>query len=521
MLPWAICGPPPGADGEGARAATAPSIVERPLTGIGGGETIRDIHQDEPFSMVALTAADLTGTEARIRARKPDGSWGPWFEAEAMEGVGDDSPAAVRGTDPVFVGRTNDVQIAVRRPTGAAVSAQLPAAGPAKPLGYLPASSEHPLGPNFNAVLISPPQTPADVTWNPPEAVSAPGQPPVIISRSQWGADETLKCGNTVYDNGIRAAVVHHTAGSNDYGPADTPGIIRSIYEYHTRLLGWCDIAYNALVDKFGQVFEGRAGGIDRPVEGAHTGGFNENTWGVAMIGNFDTEPPTPVQLRTTGRLLGWRLGLDHVDPLSNVTLTSAGGQYTHFASGATATLPTIFTHRDVGNTACPGDAAYALMGVLRDIAAHFNTPFGPKTLADSLRGGAIFGKWVSMGGEVSTLGIPTSPEASGEGAARYATFSNGAVYWSPATGAEPVIGAIYEAWGELGFERGALGLPTSGEIQEPLWIVQNFQHGTLNFDREMGTVTRVIDGVALELPPPASGAAPVQLERFTPIARD
>ena len=78
---------------------------------------------------------------------------------------------------------------------------------------------------------------------------------------------------------------------------------------------------------------------------------------------------------------------------------------------------------------------------------------------------------------------------------------TNGAVYWSPESGAEPVTGAIYDAWASLGFERGALGLPTSGEIQEPQWIVQNFQHGTLNFDREKGTVTRVIDGVPLELP--------------------
>ncbi|OPE49709.1 LGFP repeat-containing protein, partial [Mycolicibacterium diernhoferi] len=77
--------------------------------------------------------------------------------------------------------------------------------------------------------------------------------------------------------------------------------------------------------------------------------------------------------------------------------------------------------------------------------------------------------------------------------------------------------GAIYEAWGTLGFERGALGLPTSGEIQEPLWIKQNFQHGTLNFDRETGAVTRVIDGVPLELPRPDQ--SPVQLERFTPIS--
>ena len=71
-----------------------------------------------------------------------------------------------------------------------------------------------------------------------------------------------------------------------------------------------------------------------------------------------------------------------------------------------------------------------------------------------------------------------------------------------------------------MGFERSALGLPTSGEIQEPQWIVQNFQHGTLNFDREKGTVTRVIDGIALELPPSTLNPAPVQLERFTRIAQ-
>jgi uncharacterized protein with LGFP repeats len=91
-------------------------------------------------------------------------------------------------------------------------------------------------------------------------------------------------------------------------------------------------------------------------------------------------------------------------------------------------------------------------------------------------------------------------------------------MYWSPDSGAEPVTGAIYDAWASLGFERGVLGMPTSGEIQEPLWIVQNFQHGTLNFDREKGTVTRVVDGVPLELPNAANPGMPVQLERFTPI---
>jgi uncharacterized protein with LGFP repeats len=513
ILPLAMYGLPSAPERD--PLASTPLIVERPLDRIGGGETVRELHQDTPFAMVALTADDLSGTSTRVRAKKADGSWGPWYEAETLEGVGPDG-GGIRGTEPVFVGRTTDVQIAVNR-TPVTAAAPKPAGAPKPDLGYLPANVEQPLSQDIKAVLISPPQAPVDISSLPPEAATPPGVPPAIISRAQWGADESQVCGNPVYDNAVRAGVVHHTAGSNDYSPEDSAGIVRSIFEYHTRTLGWCDIAYNALVDKYGQVFEGRAGGMDRPVEGAHTGGFNPDTWGVAMLGNFDDVPPTPIQLRTTGRLLGWRLGLDHVDPMGSVVLTSQGGSFTKFPAGAAVTLPTIFTHRDVGNTDCPGNAAYAAMPLLRDTAAHFNTPIGPRDLADTLRGGAIFLKWATMGGENSPLGAPQTPETPGDGASRYVTFANGAMYWSPDSGAEPVTGSIYEAWGTLGFERGALGLPTSGEIQEPQWIVQNFQHGTLNFDRQNGTVTRVIDGVALDIPLD-KGDSPVQLERFTPI---
>ncbi len=527
MLPLAMYGMPGAPDR--TPLATTPLIVERPLTGVGGGQTIHELHQDTPFAMVALTADDLSGTSARVRAKKADGSWGPWYEAETLEGVGPESsdscnppsrcaPAPLHGTEPVFVGHTTDVQIAVNRPTPGPTVVPLPSSGtPKTDLGYVPVNVEQPLSQDLKAVLISPPQAPVDISSIPPEAATPPGVPPAVIGRAQWGADESQVCGKPLYDGGIRAGIVHHTAGSNDYTPEDSAGIVRSIFEYHTRTLGWCDMAYNALVDKYGQVFEGRAGGIDRPVEGAHTGGFNVDTWAVAMLGNFDDVPPTPIQLRTTGRLLGWRLGLDHVDPMGTVVLTSAGGSFTKFARGAAVPLPTIFTHRDVGNTDCPGNAAYAAMPLLRDTAAHFNTPIGPRDLADTLRGGAIFLKWASMGGDASPLGTPQTPETPGDSASRYVTFDKGALYWSPASGAEPVTGSIYEAWGKLGFERGALGLPTSGEIQEPQWIVQNFQHGTLNFDRQNGTVTRVIDGVALEIPLD-QGDSPVQLERFTPI---
>ncbi|MCI4674240.1 N-acetylmuramoyl-L-alanine amidase [Candidatus Mycolicibacterium alkanivorans] len=517
ILPWAVTGMPGSHHKDGPGAADT-LLNQQPLTGLGGGETVREISQSTPFSMVALTGSDLTGTTARVRAKRPDGSWGPWYDADAVESNADDSQhGGPRGTDPVFVGTTTTVQIVVTRPEGAPVTTAPPETGvdAGKELGYVPANVEQPFSQNISAVLITPPKAPVDSQWTPPTAALGPGQPPNIISRAQWGADDRMRCGGPLYGNGIRAAVVHHTAGSNDYAPEDSAAIVRSIYAYHTRTLGWCDIAYNALVDKYGQVFEGRAGGITKDVLGSHTGGFNRGVWGVSMIGDFETVPPTDIQIRTVGRLLGWRMGLDHVNPLGTVQLASAGGSYTVYPAGATPTLPEIFAHRDVGDTECPGNAGYAALPAIRDIAARFNRP---PDIVDSLRGGAIFARWEALGGKDGSLGAPTTPEAAGEGDARYATFERGAVYWSPSTEAQPLTGAIYEAWASLGYERGALGLPTSGEIQEPEWIVQNFQHGTLNFDRQTRNVLRVVDGLTLVLPPPPADGPPVQLERFSRV---
>jgi uncharacterized protein with LGFP repeats len=364
------------------------------------------------------------------------------------------------------------------------------------------------------AFLRAPPAA-ADPTLS--EAVTVPSQTPSIIGRAQWGADESMRRGKPLYDKGIRAGIVHHTATGNDYSPVDSADIVRGVYGYHTKTLGWGDIAYNALVDRYGQIFEGRFGGINRPVEGSHTGGFNANTWAVAMIGNFVDASPTSAQLLSVGHLLGWRLAMDDVDPKGTVALTSAGGPYTRFPRGVTPRLPSIFAHRDVGDTECPGGAGYGAVERIRDIAASFNKRASTQDLIESLEGGAIYRCWQAMGATRGALGAPTSPESAGSGSTRYVTFDRGAIYWSPSCGAAPLAGPIYDAWAALGFERSELGLPTSAEIQEPQWIVQNFQHGTLNIDRQSGTVTRVIDGVASQLPPQGPGGPPVQLERFSP----
>lgn len=508
IVSWVLLGMPTRSPVEPPAADTR--LAEQPLIGLGGGVTVRELTQDVPFAMVAFTG-DLAGTSARVRARRADGSWGPWYQTEYQTAApaGSGSADDPRSTDPVFVGTTTAVQIAVTRPVDAPVTQAPPAPADRTGLGYRPVTKEQPFGQNITAVLISPPQAPAEQHWNPPAGVLMPGQAPPIISRAQWGADESLRCGSPQYDRAVRAGVVHHTAGSNDYSPLESAGIVKAIYTYHSKTLGWCDIAYNALVDKYGQVFEGSAGGLTKAVEGFHTGGFNRETWGVAMIGNFDDVAPTPIQLRTVGRLLGWRLSMAEVDPKGTVDLESEGGSYTVFPAGAVAKLPAVFTHRDVGNTDCPGNAAYALMDEIRDIAAHFNDP--PEELIKALEGGAIYQRWQQMGGTSSVLGAPTSPEDDGAGGSRFATFVKGAMYWSAATGVQPVTGALYDAWAAQSYERGPLGLPTSAEIHEPLQITQNFQHGTLNFERLTGNITQVMDGITtpLSTQPPSGPNVP------------
>src|SRR5690606_35969561 len=172
------------------------------------------------------------------------------------------------------------------------------------------------------------------------------------------------------YDDSLGGATVHHTAGSNNYSKAESAEIVRAIYAYHARTLGWCDTGYNTLVDKYGQILEGRAGGLERNVQGAHAGGFNENTHGIAIMGDFSTQTPPQAAVESVGKFLGWRLARAGLNPKGRTTMYSEGTSFTPYPRGAAVDLPIIFAHRDVGNTSCPGDAGYSQMGKIRDIAA-------------------------------------------------------------------------------------------------------------------------------------------------------
>jgi len=202
--------------------------------------------------------------------------------------------------------------------------------------------------------------------------VSMTGSPPVI-TRPSWGANEAIRRASPSYARSVQFAVVHHTAGTNSYTAAQSAAIVRGIEVYHVKGNGWNDIGYNFLVDKYGQVFEGRYGGVDKNVIGAHAEGFNTGSVGVALIGTYQTAAPTAAEKTALVNLLAWRLDLAHVDPLS--TLTYASGGNPRFPAGTPVFLRAVSGHRDTGFTTCPGAALYAQLGALARQAAQIGLP--------------------------------------------------------------------------------------------------------------------------------------------------
>jgi N-acetylmuramoyl-L-alanine amidase/FlgD Ig-like domain len=196
---------------------------------------------------------------------------------------------------------------------------------------------------------------------------------PAIVPRSGWFADEKILRAKPLYAPALRYAVVHHTAGTNAYTPAQSAAIVRGIEVYHVKGNGWNDIGYNFLVDRYGTVYEGRGGGIERSVIGAHAEGFNTGSVGVAMIGNFAAATPPVAQQDAVANLLAWRLDVAHVDPLSKVVVTSGGNA--KYRAGKVVTLRAVSGHRDTGPSECPGARAYRLLPSIAQRVSRIGLP--------------------------------------------------------------------------------------------------------------------------------------------------
>jgi hypothetical protein len=290
-----------------------------------------------------------------LRVKRDGGRWSRWVEApQADTGGASDRP--LHGTDPVWAGGADSFQLRLsRRPRGLRVHF-VNATGTATAADRAVNAVRRAV---HTAVVAAFASTPA----------RAQGERPAIVDRAGWGADQCPPRTTPSYGR-VDLAFVHHTVSANEYSAADSPGIVLAICRYHRNSNGWNDIGYNLLVDKYGQVFEGRAGGVDQAVIGAQAQGYNSVSAGVANIGTHSDVPQNANAVNSLANLLAWKLSVHGAPVEGRVTVTSAGGSVNRYPSGRRVTFERISGHRDGDSTECPGSALYAQLPRLRELAA-------------------------------------------------------------------------------------------------------------------------------------------------------
>jgi hypothetical protein len=305
-----------------------------------------------------------------------DESWSTWkkvpyHEEEGPDPSSSEGAAARPGTDPVYVGDVDDVQVEAtidsgRTPAGMQLSLVDPGTQrtsvvqrPAIDTDDAPQPSATGPAPSADAVLSAGGVTPK----------------PAIYSRRQWGADERMRDKASLHYGEVHGGFVHHTVNANSYTSAQVPALIRGIYAYHTQSRGWSDIGYNFLVDRFGRIWEGRYGGVRRPVVGAHTLGYNDDAFAGSAIGNFDIVRPPAAVVSAFARLFAWKLSLFGVWAGSSRQLITS--RYFQAISG----------HRDAGQTACPGRYLYAQLPTIRSLAAGYQRSWAARERTTGVAG--------------------------------------------------------------------------------------------------------------------------------------
>ncbi|MEV6425331.1 N-acetylmuramoyl-L-alanine amidase [Streptomyces sp. NPDC051662] len=365
------------------------------------GVTRRDV---SPFSLLGVVwddaDAELHGT-VQVRTRAAGSHlWSDWQELETHNhehgadlGTTEGDSGHTRGsTAPLWVGGSDGVELRVRAAEedgSGRTHAPLPRGlrleliDPGEdPQGAQDAQGDSEPVPD---TAISPEGSgdwpaPEDAYAPPTRAGTPPGLPgsarsyagprPRIISRKGWGADERLREKQLGYSRTVKVAFVHHSATGNNYSCKQAASVLRGIYRYHVKSSGWRDIGYNFAIDKCGNVYEGRAGGVTRPVRGAHTLGFNTNSVGIAVLGTYGGTNPRTAATTAVAKLAAWKLGLHGVNARGKVTLTSGGsGKY---GKGRKVRLNAISGHRDGFSTDCPGNRLYGKLSAVRKSAGGY-----------------------------------------------------------------------------------------------------------------------------------------------------
>jgi len=330
-----------------------------------------------PFSLVGITWLGNLPAGTVFRAKVHDKSgWSHWQELSYSFEHGPDSKseearAARNGTDPLITARSDGIQLqaltaVAKLPKNLKVSLIDSATSPTDVSTFRSARSSVGTKQNLGAVITK---------------AGAIIDRPNIVTRAQWGADESWRDPSPRISNKIIAGFIHHTATTNSYSPENGPAQMRSLYAYFTKSLKYADMGYNFLVDRYGVVYEGRAGcgrsagsscdGPSRAVIGAHTAGMNDNTFAISAIGNFQTgsidEATAKLLTKSISELMTWKIAPYNLDPsaMARIPSTDTSG-LSKYRNGTVATVPVISGHRDVGRTVCPGKYLYAFVPQIR-----------------------------------------------------------------------------------------------------------------------------------------------------------
>ena len=348
----------------GAAAPPRARLLSTSLSANGRHFTTGTIEAPGTFDVAGLAYDGPADAEIRLRASGDGHEWTPWYDAGDAEGEGPDRQSDERAagerkaTLPVWTDAARYVQFDVDSPGGAVHNLRLQAVDSQGHGESLPTK----LGRHLRGLFRQPTRPAAAMT-----------NQPAIVTRAQWGADERIRRDQTPEYGSVKAAFVHHTVTGNTYSPGEAAAAIRGIYTYHVKSNGWDDIGYNFLVDRYGTIYEGRYGGVDKAVIGAHAEGFNSFSTGTALLGTFTDVGPTPAMLDGVERLLAWKLDLTHVDPQGKVTVTSKGSN--RYPEGTQVAINDISGHRDVGQTSCPGNLGYAQLDNIRNAVAGIGRP--------------------------------------------------------------------------------------------------------------------------------------------------
>src|SRR5664280_2392640 len=242
-------------------------------------------------------------------------TWSRWQTLDAAQGDGPDQPeaaTATAGTSPYVVTGASRYQVRM-------LTTNVKVSGVA------------------TVQAVDPGTSGADTVAQASGSAAAATTKPTIYTRADWGADEGLRRAAPEY-GAVQLGFVHHTDSANTYTAADVPAMIRGMYAYHVQTLGWNDIGYNFLIDRFGRIWEGRYGGMDQAVVGAQTLNFNSVSTGVSAIGNFDIAAVPQAVTDAFKQIFAWKFSLAGIPATGTVlvngtTLQRASGHRDAFAT--------------------------------------------------------------------------------------------------------------------------------------------------------------------------------------------